>query len=166
MKDKEILEKLFNKRDHDYSTTTNVLFGEVENCLYAIELLFEGIMTNFIWNDIEYDIVNNIIMIMANAKHIHPTLNVKTKAGNIQVSTIDENGNSIRKEIYVGIPLELALTSNHRDIYMYLVDMELKKGLPIFSIENLSNDIVNFDNDSIFNEIYIEMQKNKTRILH
>lgn len=166
MKSVKILENLFLKRENEYIENTNKILTEIEDCIYAVELLFEGVMDNFIWLDIEYDMENNVILLITNAKYKNSIIEVKTNNDIIKVSTVDKNGKSIRKEIIIGIPLELILSSNYRDIYTYLVDMEARKDSPMFTIENNNKHQIILDGDPIFSELYQEIENKKNRIIH
>lgn len=162
-----LLEDLIQEREEAYGELTIAMFSEIGNCIDAIVMLFDGVLHNFQWSDIEFDSENNILIITATAAYVNPIINVQTAGGEMKVPTLSQNGLLARKDIYVGIPMELVLESNEKEIYQFLVETESRRDAPMFSTENTHGHTIPLNaNEQIFDEIYEEIEKSKKRVLH
>lgn len=167
MADKKIINEIIRERDENYGELTAALLEELVSCLDAIELVFDGVFNNFKWSDASYDDENEIIIISSIAQYADSIIKVQTPNGEVEISTIGFDGTPIQKEIHIGIPMEMAIRGSVKEIYTFLIEMETRKTSPIFSALNSEEEEIPLDTtDSIFDEMYEEMEKNKTRVLH
>jgi len=167
MSKKQVLEELLREREEVYGELTVAMFGELDNCIDAITLVYDGILSEYVWIDVSHEEINDVLIISADATYVHPLIKVQTAGGIIEVATVDKDGKKIRKDIHVGIPFELALTGNINDVYQFLTEIEETKTPAMFSIENDEGRMVPMNAyDQAFDEIYEEMEKSKSRILH
>lgn len=167
MQKRTIINEIIKEREENYGELTTVLLEQFVPCLDAIELLFNELFCDFKWTDVNIDDENDILIISAVAKYSKPVIKVQTLNGEVEVPTVDIDGLPIQKELHIGIPMEMALKGSVKELYTFLVEMETRKDSPLFTALNAEDDIVTLDtDDSIFDEMYEEMEKNKTRILH
>ena len=54
MSKKQVLEELLREREEVYGELTVAMFGELDNCIDAITLVYDGILSEYVWIDVSY----------------------------------------------------------------------------------------------------------------
>lgn len=164
---KEVLFDLLDEREEVYGELTTALLSELENVLDGITLFFDDVLDGFVWNDVIYEELHDVLVIHGKAKYSHPIIDVDTGNGSMTVSTIDDDGNPYFRDVNVGIPINLALTGQPRDIYDFLIEVEVSKSSSLFTSHNSNGDNVPVDsNDGFLEDFYNAYKESKRRTLH
>lgn len=167
--DKNDVIKMFSERKEIYGEMTTMLFGEFERCLNIIESAFGGILTNFIWLDIEYDELDNVVLFYSIAEYQNNTLTIQNDKGETKdISVLDEHGKLQKREINIGIPIELALGDSDEELYGFFMQTHTNGSGDVIYVENSNGDAVSYVLLEPFEaqEENFTMETQQKRVLH